>query len=116
MPISEQAYNLCGEPKEGELLVFCPDFLTLSWINRPVKKWIEAAGIIQHITFHCLGTATQPCNWLEELIFIRSAKCWDIQMCEQHRCMQRLLMKRKRKLQKPLNWIYLKQNNHYYTL
>lgn len=28
MPISEQAYNLCGEPKEGELLVL-PDFLTL---------------------------------------------------------------------------------------
>ncbi|MBS5110780.1 MAG: site-specific integrase [Phocaeicola vulgatus] len=52
MPISEQAYNLCGEPKEGELLVFAglPD---PSWINRPVKKWIEAAGITKHITFHC---------------------------------------------------------------
>ena len=24
-----------------------------SWINRPVKKWIEAAGITKHITFHC---------------------------------------------------------------
>ena len=52
MPISEQAYNLCGEPKEGELLVFAglPD---PSWINRPVKKWVEAAGITKHITFHC---------------------------------------------------------------
>ena len=32
-PISEQAYNLCGEQKEGELLVFAglPD---PSWINR----------------------------------------------------------------------------------
>lgn len=53
MPISEQAYNLCGEQKEGELLVFAglPD---PSWINRPVKKWVEAAGITKHITFHCL--------------------------------------------------------------
>lgn len=52
MPISEQAYNLCGEQKEGELLVFAglPD---PSWINRPVKKWVEAAGISKHITFHC---------------------------------------------------------------
>ena len=52
MPISEQAYNLCGEQKEGELLVFAglPD---PSWINRPVKKWVEAAGITKHITFHC---------------------------------------------------------------
>lgn len=51
MPISEQAYNLCGEQKEGELLVFAglPD---PSWINRPVKKWVEAAGITKHITFH----------------------------------------------------------------
>ena len=52
MPISEQAFNLCGEQQEGELLVFAglPD---PSWINRPVKKWVEAAGISKHITFHC---------------------------------------------------------------
>ena len=52
MPISEQAYNLCGEQQEGEFLVFAglPD---PSWINRPVKKWVEAAGISKHITFHC---------------------------------------------------------------
>ena len=51
-PISEQAYQLCGEQKEGEVLVFAglPD---PSWINRPVKKWVEAAGITKHITFHC---------------------------------------------------------------
>ena len=51
MPISEQAFNLCGEQQEGELLVFAglPD---PSWINRPVKKWVEAAGISKHITFH----------------------------------------------------------------
>lgn len=52
MPISEQAFNLCGEQQEGELLVFAglPD---PSWINHPVKKWVEAAGISKHITFHC---------------------------------------------------------------
>ena len=51
-PISEQADQLCGEQKEGEVLVFAglPD---PSWINRPVKKWVEAAGITKHITFHC---------------------------------------------------------------
>lgn len=40
MPISEQAYNLCGEQKEGELLVFAglPD---PSWINRPVKNGLK---------------------------------------------------------------------------
>ena len=52
MPISEQAYSLCGEQKEGELLVFA-GLPAPSWINRPVKKWVEAAGISKHITFHC---------------------------------------------------------------
>lgn len=52
MPISEQAYQLCGERKDGALLVFAglPD---PSWINRPVKKWVKDAGISKHITFHC---------------------------------------------------------------
>ena len=51
-PISEQAYQLFGEQKDGELLVFAglPD---PSWINRPMKKWVETAGITKHITFHC---------------------------------------------------------------
>lgn len=51
MPISEQAFSLCGEQQEGELLVFAglPD---PSWISRPIKKWVEAAGITKHITFH----------------------------------------------------------------
>ena len=52
MPNTEQAFNRSGEQQEGELLVFAglPD---PSWINRPVKKWVEAAGISKHITFHC---------------------------------------------------------------
>ena len=52
MPISEQAFQLCGERKNGEQLVFAglPD---PSWINRPIKKWVAEAGITKHITYHC---------------------------------------------------------------
>ena len=51
MPISEQAYQLCGERRNGDLLVFAglPD---PSWINRPIKKWVAEAGITKHITYH----------------------------------------------------------------
>ena len=51
-PISEQAYQLCGERKDGEKLVFAglPD---PSWINRPIKKWVAEAGITKHISYHC---------------------------------------------------------------
>jgi len=52
MPISEQAYDLCGEPGHPDKLIFggLPD---PSWISKPLAKWIEAAGITKHITFHC---------------------------------------------------------------
>ena len=52
MPISEQAYLIYGEPAEPDRLVF-EGLQDPSWINRPLKKWIEAAGIKKHITFHC---------------------------------------------------------------
>ena len=52
MPISDQAYELCGERLAPNRLVF-EGLTDPSWINRPVKKWIEAAGITKHITFHC---------------------------------------------------------------
>lgn len=52
MPISEQAYLLCGERQEPERLVF-EDLPDPSWISSPLKRWIEAAGITRHITFHC---------------------------------------------------------------
>lgn len=52
MPISDQAYELCGERRRPENLVF-EGLKAPSWINRPLKKWIEAAGITKHITFHC---------------------------------------------------------------
>jgi integrase len=52
MPISDQAYEMCGERQAPDRLVF-EGLTDPSWINRPVKKWIEAAGITKHITFHC---------------------------------------------------------------
>ena len=52
LPISDQAYALCGERKEPERRVF--EGLTgSSWISRPLKKWITEAGITKKITFHC---------------------------------------------------------------
>lgn len=52
MPISDQAYQLCGERGDIDRLVF-EGLQDPSWINRPVKRWIEASGITKHITFHC---------------------------------------------------------------
>lgn len=52
MPISQQALDLCGEPREPEQLVF-EDLPDLAWISKPLKRWIEAAGITKRITFHC---------------------------------------------------------------
>lgn len=50
-PISEQAYQLCGERLDGNRLVFegLPD---PSWISKPLERWIKVSGITKHITFH----------------------------------------------------------------
>ena len=52
MPISEQAYQLCGEPRNPEQLVF-EDLPDPSWISKPLERWIKLAGITRKITFHC---------------------------------------------------------------
>lgn len=52
MPISQQALDLCAEPREPEQLVF-EDLPDPAWISKPLKRWIEAAGITKRITFHC---------------------------------------------------------------
>ena len=52
MPISEQAYQLCGEPGKPEQLVF-EDLPDPSWISGPLKRWMKSAGITRNITFHC---------------------------------------------------------------
>jgi integrase len=51
-PISGQALQLCGEPGKPEQFVF-EDLPDPSWISRPLKQWVEAAGIKKNITFHC---------------------------------------------------------------
>lgn len=48
-PISQEAYNLCGEKSTG--LVF--KGFKKSLLQAPLQKWIESAGITKHITFHC---------------------------------------------------------------
>ena len=52
MPISDQAYLLCGNRGGEDRLVF-EGLQDPSWISKPVKRWVEAAGITKHITFHC---------------------------------------------------------------
>ena len=52
MPISDQAYQLCGERGDSDRLIF-EGLQDTSWISRPVARWVEAAGITKHITFHC---------------------------------------------------------------
>lgn len=52
MPINEQAYKLCGTPQAPNRLVF-EDLTDAAWISRPLKRWLNAAGIERHITFHC---------------------------------------------------------------
>lgn len=52
MPISDQAYQLCGLRGEPDRLVF-EGLQDPSWINKPLERWIKAAGITKHITFHC---------------------------------------------------------------
>ena len=52
MPISDQADQLCGERGDYDRLIF-EGLQDPSWISRPVARWVEAAGITKHITFHC---------------------------------------------------------------
>ena len=52
MPISQQALEICGEPKSPNDLVF-ENLTNPSWINRPLKNWVAKAGINKNITFHC---------------------------------------------------------------
>ena len=50
LPISNEAYELCGEPSTG--IVF--KGLKRSMINHPLKAWLKKAGITKPFSFHCL--------------------------------------------------------------
>lgn len=52
MPISQQALEICGEPKSPNDFVF-ENLTNPAWINRPLKTWVAKAGINKNITFHC---------------------------------------------------------------
>ena len=51
MPISKQAYELCGEKGNPDEFVF-EDLPDPAWISKPLERWIKAAGINRRITFH----------------------------------------------------------------
>jgi integrase len=52
LPISEQAYSLCGTPGEPKEKVF-EGLKYSAYHNKHLFQWIGAAGITKDITFHC---------------------------------------------------------------
>jgi integrase len=46
MPISQQALEICGEPKSPNDLVF-ENLTNPAWINRPLKTWVAKAESIK---------------------------------------------------------------------
>ena len=49
LPLSQEAYELCGKPSSGLVFKKMKRHLT----QKPLQDWIKAAGIDKHITFHC---------------------------------------------------------------
>lgn len=52
LPISEQAFQLLGERKQGDSKVFEGLYYS-AWHNLKLREWVMKAGITKHITFHC---------------------------------------------------------------
>jgi len=52
MPISKQAFQLCGKSANPEDYVF-PNLSNISWVSYSLKRWLKEAGITRNITFHC---------------------------------------------------------------
>ena len=48
LPIRDEALQLCGEHTDGKVF----RGLIRSMVNYPLRKWIAAAGIKKHISFH----------------------------------------------------------------
>lgn len=49
LPITEEAYELCGTPGKGKVF----KGLNYSLVQAELEDWIADAGIDKHITFHC---------------------------------------------------------------
>jgi integrase len=52
MPLSDQAVELIGEPKDPETKVF-PNLKYSSLITQCLRDWAKSAGIKKPLTFHC---------------------------------------------------------------
>jgi len=52
LPISEQAYEMLGEPQERGERVF-KGLKYSDWYNVKLQQWVMRAGIAKTITFHC---------------------------------------------------------------
>lgn len=49
LPLSAEALQLCGVKSEGEVFAG----LNRNLLKTPLERWLAAAGITKHITFHC---------------------------------------------------------------
>lgn len=110
MPISEQAYNLCEKQKEGELLAFA-GLPTPSWINRPIKKWVEATGISKHITFHMSRYSYATLQLARGTEIYTVSKMLGHTNVRTTQVYAKVVDEERRKLLKPLNWICHPQDN-----
>ena len=55
LPISDEAYELCGPPKErGKVF----EGMRRTYTQEPLQEWLRVAGITKRITFHCLRHIT----------------------------------------------------------
>ena len=52
LPISKEAFDLLGERKEGNQLVF-DNLFNKTTMQRKLKQWVTDSGIDKHITYHC---------------------------------------------------------------
>jgi integrase len=52
LPISDQAFNLLGEPQHKDERVF-KGLKYSAWHNMKLQQWVMRAGISKTITFHC---------------------------------------------------------------
>ena len=52
MPISPQAFEICGEAQQPDDMVF-PNFPDVKQMPYYLNPWLKAAGITKKITFHC---------------------------------------------------------------
>ena len=48
-PISDEAMELIGQRGTGKVFIGFEDYMT----QVPMRRWLKAAGITKHISFHC---------------------------------------------------------------